>query len=535
VAEELTRGLLLLADRGTPRGAIDVLDAAYRNVEVAPVGSGDPWHGGDVEARRMTPSRRLGRAAFAFAAGMMMVLIVIGGWALLMGSRSGEVADTTPADSVSTTAASVTTTIPESTTVPPEAAESPISWVGVDWSQVSDTAGVFGGEGAQFIEAVTIGGPGFVAVGSDCGGGCGVSADDGWDAAVWVSADAVDWTRIPHDEPVFGGAGSQNMIDVVSAGPGLVVVGIIDHAYAGARRSPFEIRPDQVFVPSGRDDIDAAVWVSPDGLTWERVPDPDGVFSGPGSFGAADEAMEAVAVGNGLIVAVGSADANAAVWVSSDGLSWQRVPNDDEIFGGSSGQSMHDVIYTGERFVAVGTDLNGAGINATSSVMRGAVWTSEDGWTWSRVQHTDEVFGGDYPFNIWTVAATDDGLVAAGTSPRKMALWWSEDGLEWQRIVDESAPFAFTKVKRFPNNTELRHAPVKALAAVGDRVLPVGWDRDAAQVLSRETANYFEHDLVYGQLNTTVAKTDVVVIGDRIIAVGYTDGDAAVWVGTIAE
>jgi hypothetical protein len=436
--------------------------------------------------------------------------------------------------------------------VAPEAAESPINWVGVDWSQVPDTAGVFGGEGAQFIEAVTIGGPGFVAVGSDCDGVCGVSADDGWDAAVWVSADAVDWTPIPHDEAVFGGPGSQNMIDVVSGGPGLVVVGIIDHAYFGGRRSPFELRPGEVgvFMPSGRDDVDAAVWVSPDGLTWERVPDPDGVFSGPGNFGAADEAMEAVAVGNGLIVAVGSANTNAAVWVSSDGLSWQRVPNDDEIFGGSSGQFMHDVIYTGERFVAVGTDLNGAGTEG-GGIMRGAVWTSEDGWTWSRVtttfitdegaltylRHTDEVFGGDYAFAIWTVAATDDGVVAAGTSPKKMALWWSEDGLEWQRIIDESAPFAYpsTDIKRFFNNSDLRHAPVRALAAVGDRVLPVGWDRDAAQVLSYETANYFVHDLVYGQLNTTVAKTDVVVIGDRIIAVGYTDGDAAVWVGTIAE
>lgn len=491
----------------------------------------------------MTPSRRLGRAAFAFAAGMMMVLIVIGGWALLMGSRSGEVADTTLADSVSTTAASVTTTIPESTTVPPQAAGSAINWVGVDWSQVSDTAGVLGGEGTQYIEAVTIGGPGFVAVGVDCGGECIPSDDDASDAAVWVSDNATDWTRIAHDESVFGGPGSQDMIDVIQGGPGLVAVGIIDHAYWGARRSPHETRPGDVgrAGPSGRNDLDAAVWVSSDGLTWELVPDPDGVFSGPGdgsSVVAADEAMEAVVAGNGLIVAVGSAHEDAAVWLSADGLSWQRVPHEDEIFGGPSGQWMHDVVYTGERFVAVGTDLNR--VETGDGLMRGAVWTSEDGFTWSRVPSTTEVFGGEGSNTgalfIWTVTTTDGGLVAAGTSPAKMALWTSDSGLVWQRVWDESAPFAYPdSVKRFDNGSQLRHAPVKALAGFGHGVLPVGWDRDAAQMYTPASDWSFEHDLVPGQLYTTVAKTDVIVVDDLAVAVGYVDGDAAVWVATIND
>ena len=69
------------------------------------------------------------------------------------------------------------------------------------------------------MNSVTAGGPGLVAVGS-------VGNDDGTDAAVWTSVDGLIWSRVAHDEAVFGGSGRQKMHSVTAAGPGLVAVGV---------------------------------------------------------------------------------------------------------------------------------------------------------------------------------------------------------------------------------------------------------------------------------------------------------------------
>jgi hypothetical protein len=48
------------------------------------------------------------------------------------------------------------------------------------------------------MSAVVAGGPGLVAVGHD-------DAGEDEDAAVWTSPDGLVWSRVPHDEAVFGG------------------------------------------------------------------------------------------------------------------------------------------------------------------------------------------------------------------------------------------------------------------------------------------------------------------------------------------
>jgi len=59
----------------------------------------------------------------------------------------------------------------------------------------------------------------------------------------------------------------------------------------------------------------AAVWTSPDGLVWSRVPGDEAVFGGPDN-----QEMKAVVVGGPGLVAVGldhsDGDDDAAVWVS---------------------------------------------------------------------------------------------------------------------------------------------------------------------------------------------------------------------------
>ena len=140
-----------------------------------------------------------------------------------------------------------------------------------NWSRIHNDEGVFGGEGGQGMLSVTAGGPGLVAVGSD-----------GSAAAVWTSPDGITWSRVPHDESVFSGAGISS---VTVGGPGLVAV--------------------------GSDGVRAAVvWTSVDGITWSRVPLDEAVFES--TWG---REMVSMTVGGPGLVAVGNEGGDAAVWV----------------------------------------------------------------------------------------------------------------------------------------------------------------------------------------------------------------------------
>jgi hypothetical protein len=67
-------------------------------------------------------------------------------------------------------------------------------------------------------------------------------------AAVWISIDGITWSRVPHDEAVFGGRPDRPALEprgITPGGPGLVAV--------GAHR---------VHPTFGPTDSDAAVWVA---------------------------------------------------------------------------------------------------------------------------------------------------------------------------------------------------------------------------------------------------------------------------------
>jgi hypothetical protein len=258
------------------------------------------------------------------------------------------------------------------------------------WSRVPHDEAVFGGPFGQSMFDVTVGGPGLVAVGES-----GRPGD--FDAAVWTSPDGITWSRVPHNEAVFGGIAYQGMLSVTVGGPGLVAVG-----------------------SDGSHDRSAAVWTSPDGITWSRVPHNEAVFGGA--------AMSSVGVGGPGLVAVGSdgdpqtAIGNEVVWTSPDGITWSRVPDNEEIFGGETSTEeifgsagVEDVIAVGPGLVAVGVDWHTEGGNDA------AVWTSPNGITWTRVPHDEAVFGGQPQVAMLSVTVGGPGLVAVGESG------WEED------------------------------------------------------------------------------------------------------------
>jgi hypothetical protein len=340
----------------------------------------------------------------------------------------------------------------------PAAAPSVIDPVSMyEWSRVSNRDGAFAytGPGARFMAEVIVGGPGLVAVGvsrvflddGDEAWGAVLPVNDHFrhdDAAVWVSDSGVTWSPASHVELAAGGIGDQRMTSVTIGGPGLVAVGS-DRARSLS---------DGVAVWTREQ---AAVWTSVEGLTWSRVAHDESVFGGAGAGH-----INSVTVGGPGLVAVGAqskevlpadggppepdeSDLDAAVWTSVDGITWSRVAHDELVFGGSGPQEMISVTAGGPGLVAVGTD----GMNDTAD---GAVWTSVDGLTWSRVRDDATSLGGADAQHMASVTVGGPGLVAVGfdgvfheygqSSPKFMggaAVWTSVDGITWSRVSDDAA------------------------------------------------------------------------------------------------
>jgi molecular chaperone DnaK len=91
-----------------------------------------------------------------------------------------------------------------------------LSTDGWDWSRVGSAA--FDGTGIQEMLSVAVFDGGLAAVGDD-------SSEDreDWDAAVWLSSNGWDWTRV--ESPALRAAGNQTMESVVAFDGGLVAVG----------------------------------------------------------------------------------------------------------------------------------------------------------------------------------------------------------------------------------------------------------------------------------------------------------------------
>ena len=280
----------------------------------------------------------------------------------------------------------------------------PGAWTSVDsriWSRAPLDDDLFP-EGAGFHDVVA-GGPGVVAV-----GGSG-SHSPLADAAVWTSFDGITWSRVPHDEDIFGGFGEQTMTSVTAGGPGLVAVGW-----------------DLPIIV----DADAAVWTSPDGINWSRVPHDEDIFGG-NSY----QAMWSVAAGGPGLVAIGEdkgrnfPHGEPAVWTSVTGFTWTRVPLDESTFGKGRPES---VAGSGSLVVAVGSDGTEEGGDA-------AVWISLDGVTWTRVPHDEAVFGGPGRQQMQSVTAGESGFVAVGWDEISGgAVWTSPDGITWSRVTDDA-------------------------------------------------------------------------------------------------
>lgn len=344
-----------------------------------------------VEVRRPQARVSARMAAAVVAAAAVAVLVLVGGVVLLAGPGgdveppvgtepvSTTVTPTTATTVTPTTATTVTpttaVTVTEPTTdtsPPPEVTAPGAAWEPVDLGPGAPEGG--------FFSDVAAGGPGFVAVGNECGAGCSTVT-----GMAWVSGDGLAWARAESDTGFGNG-----LVAVTRGGPGLVAIGL----------------------DSGQDGPGVGIWVSDEtGLVWQQAP-PTAEFAGIGRVpvGVAANETRVVAVGTGM----DESGVFGRVWVSDDGLAWTLATE-------LSGVELLDVAAVGTGFVAFGNVVN------ESDDFAVAVWASEDGTEWTEVFRDDEAFGGQSA----AIEGGDAGAIAVGGMPD--TAWISPDGLAWTR------------------------------------------------------------------------------------------------------
>lgn len=253
-------------------------------------------------------------------------------------------------------------------------------------------------------------------------------------AAVWVSDDGgTGWRRVDSGNPAFSIRFVTQLTNVTVGRSGVVATGISW---------------------DGTTTIDAHAWHSPDGLTWRRASDP-AAWSGPG-----DQTPGEVCVlpdGGFLMLArsVVMGRSEDSLWLSPDGITWERgstvagtlfscasTPtgvlvagrvagasgDDGRLLRTTDGRTWTDVGASGalsdatdDTLVRVTTDGDRIVVAARLGDDVGAYTSADGGKTWRR--YAAAVFRGPGDQGVWDVVIAGDKVVMTGIDNASGAVW----------------------------------------------------------------------------------------------------------------
>ncbi len=183
-------------------------------------------------------------------------------------------------------------------------------------------------------------------------------------------------------------------------------LGDLGDAFGGRSVVSIMAGPDGRLVAFGleRSTADPLVWVSDDGVTWEAVAQPSGVFGGSVPTSGALGGAGMLVVASDISVEAGQ---QRAIWGSADGRTWSRSPDASALLG----TTREDLTMT----------AGPAGIIVWAP--SGKVWVSSDGRKWDA--------GSIGQQGITDMTVDGDRFIAVGQSGSSAFLVTSTDGTTW--------------------------------------------------------------------------------------------------------
>ncbi|HEX7473088.1 MAG TPA: hypothetical protein VF323_08390 [Candidatus Limnocylindrales bacterium] len=219
------------------------------------------------------------------------------------------------------------------------------------------------------VSAVTLGGPGLIAIGSDLNG-------DSPTDAFWTSTDGLVWNRAKTSGLT---PGQDWLLRVTENGYVTWASGVVDVSQYKGPRLDTEQEPRLVasggsltaFVNPSDTKHPVEVWTSSGTAGWQQA----GVVvksDGATVLSAAQGAHGWFAIG------CGTDCTDTAGWTSSDGIVWQSVD-------ASTVDGANVLVADQAGFVIVGERVTGLGCAVGDSEIFGETWTSSDGRTWHKM------------------------------------------------------------------------------------------------------------------------------------------------------
>lgn len=212
-------------------------------------------------------------------------------------------------------------------------------------------------------------------------------------ASTWSSSDGSNWSRLSQPGAIAEPGRSITLVAACPDGHGGFVAG-----------GTSAIASDPTLA------LQATIWHSPDGRTWDLA-------TVDGDVGAS---VEDVAAGADALVAVGLAQPSNAgtslglAWYSGDGMTWHPASVSD-----SDGYSLLAVEAWLGEFVAIGSGTGG----------RAAAWTSADGTAWTQVASLPE------GFEAHRLLAFGNRIVVVGSLAGKPETLTSGDARTWTQAA----------------------------------------------------------------------------------------------------